>query len=193
MRLSQRLVFLLGVLSVLTVQAELSKAEISYISDYQQDQQLLIDAKINLQLSAEMQEALKHEVPIRFKTTISLSEKLPILGLEFYQENTSIEYETELRYFGYTNTFILTNHRTKKSITFKDLNNALYTLGVIYSFPITELAKLHPGNAYQIKMRMQISPWHLPAPLIVPAIFSDDWQLDTDWQSIEIHTPQSWY
>lgn len=170
-----------------------AKAVINYVSDYQEDQQLFMDAQANIDLSAEMAEALIHEIPLNFKTEIVLSEKSNFLGLELFNSFKNIEYETELRYFGYTQTYILTNKRNKQNRTFKTLKEALYTLSVLYNFPITELSRLHPSNAYQLKLRLSLMPDKLPAPLILKGYFSDAWQLDTQWHKIEIHSPLSWY
>lgn len=169
------------------------KAQINYISDYQEDQQLFMDAQASIELSQTMMQALLHEIPLHFKTEIVLSEKSNFLGFQSFNPFQKITYETELRYFGYTKTYILNNKRNKQNRSFKTLKEALYTLSVLYNFPITELSRLHPSNAYQLKLRVSLMPEKLPAPLILAGYLSEAWQLNSDWYQIEIHSPLSWY
>lgn len=169
------------------------KATINYISDYHEDQQLFMDAQAHIELSQDMTQALHHEVPLHFKTEIVLSEKSHFLGIKRYDAFKKITYETELRYVGYTQTYILYNKRNQQHRTFKTLKEALYTLTVLYNFPVTELSRLHPSNAYQLKLRLSLMPEKLPTPLILTGYLNEAWQLNSDWYQIEIHTPLSWY
>lgn len=170
----------------------LSSAKIGYISDYQEDQQLFIDANIQLTLSGEIQQALKHEVAIFFSTQVQLSEQMNFFGFHIFVERQAITYETLLRFSNFTGSYELTNLRNQQTRQFKSLKQALYTLGAIHSFPLVELARMHPSNTYQIGLRMSISPWKLPAPLIFPALTQAHWQLDSGWYEKEIRTSPSW-
>jgi len=169
-----------------------SSAHVDYISDFQEDQQLLINSKITIHLSKAMHSAIQHEIPIRFKTSIILSQNWPILGFNFYHEQTDRSYETELRYVKYTRTYALTNFRNHQRRSFTSLKDALYTLGIIEGFPITELVHLHPGEEYQLKICLSIVPWKLPAPLIITALTAQDWQLNASCLTHHIKAPTSW-
>lgn len=169
------------------------KAQINYISDYHEDQQLYMNAQASIELSQDMLNAVHHEIALHFKTEIVLSEKSNFFGIQHFNAFKKITYETELRYDSYTKTYLLNNKRNQQNRSFKTLKEALYTLTVLYNFPVTELSRLHPSNAYQLKLRLSLMPERLPTPLILTGYLNDTWHLDSDWYQIEIHTPLSWY
>ncbi len=171
----------------------IASATVVQILDYQEDQQLLIDANIKIILSEEMQRALKHEIDLFFITKVELEKKTSILALEFFKNQTTIHYKTKLTYSNYSQTYRLTNFRNQQTRQFPTLAEALYTLGAIHHFPITSLANLHPGKTYQIKLKLELLPWKLPSPLIITALTQAEWQLNSDWYKIKIHAPKSWY
>ncbi len=175
----------------------LASATVDYIYDYQKDQQLLIDANVKIILSDEMQRALHHEIDFFFITKVELEKKVNLMifdsVFDFFKNQKYTHYKTKLSYSSYNKTYRLTNFRNQQTRQFKSLKDALYTLGAIHHFPVTELAKLHPGKTYQIKVKIELLPWRLPSPLIITALTQPEWQLESDWHKITIHAPKSWY
>lgn len=166
--------------------------QIVLLNDYQNDQQLFLDAKVNFKLTDALLQAIQHEVPLTFDTEIELIEQQNFLGINFSRTRVKIRYQTQVRYFGYNHRYVIANKRNKKVQSFDNLNDALNTLGTLSNFPLADLADLHPDTLYSIKMRVSLNKWQLPTPLIVHAMFVSDWQLDSDWRNIEIQSPKSW-
>ncbi len=173
--------------------SSISSAKVISIYDYQEEQMLMIDANIKIHLSDEKHKALLHEIDLFFITKVELEKRMRFLGLDFFKNNQTIHYTTKLSYSTYSKTYRLTNFRNHQTREFKSLTEALYTLGAIHHFPVTELENLHPGNSYRIKLKLELFPWKLPNPLIITAITQSEWQLNSDWHKIKIYTPASWY
>lgn len=163
------------------------------LTDYQDDQQLKIDADIDIHLTPEMREALNSEIPLSFWTELELNEAFDFFGLNTNRNRETLRYQTELRYSTYQHTYMLVNHRNKKVKTFSSLQEALKTMGTLDNFRITDLANLHPTTLYTIRLRMHFNPWRLPTPLVIQTWLGDGWRLDSGWHEIEIHSPDSWY
>lgn len=169
-----------------------SSIQIIYFNDYQDNQQLVVDASVQFQFQKTVLTALQHEIPLTFNTEIELNEVHSILGMNMHRNRVTIQYQSQLQYFGYNQRYIISNKRNKKVQSFNNLKDALHTLGTLSSFRITDLAELHPNTLYAIKMRVSLNKWQLPTPLIIDALWSSDWHLDSDWSNIQIQSPKSW-
>ena len=162
------------------------------VSDYQQDQKLLFDSESRFNLPEAIVSAINHEIPLTFKTEIRLSEKNQRLGVNYERTRVSIEYKTRLYVEGVNRRYFLYNSRNLKTQSFTSLESALLTLGTLQSFPIIPLSELHPKQHYTLKMRISLDHWQLPAPLLIEALFKDQWQLNSGWYEVGIQTPGSW-
>ncbi|RUM90176.1 MAG: DUF4390 domain-containing protein [Thiomicrospira sp.] len=169
-----------------------SSIQILYLNDYQDNQQLVLDASVRFQFKEPVLTALQHEIPLTFNTEIELNEVHSLLGFNMHRNRVTIQYQSQLQYFGYSQLYVISNKRNKKVQSFSNLKDALYTLGTLSNFRITDLADLHPNTLYAIKMRVSLNKWQLPTPLIIDALWSSDWHLDSDWSNIQIQSPKSW-
>lgn len=195
----KKLTLLLSLLPVLawassdTPETEnLGQINVLYLNDYQDDQQLKIDAQISINLSDKIKAALVNEVPLFFVTEIELNEQYDFLGFDAIRNRVSIRYETQLRYFSYNRSYVLINQRNQKVQNFSNLKEALRTVGTLDNFKITDLANLHPTTLYKMQLRIRFDPWALPTPMIIDTLFTKGWNLESPWHKIEIHSPNSW-
>lgn len=168
------------------------KVTVYYLNDYQEDQQLKIDAQIGFQLTEQIEQALQNEITLTFITELELNEQYDLFGFNATRNRVNIRYETLLRYFSYNKTYLLINQRNKKVQSFSNLKDALRTMGTLDNFKVTDLANLHPTTLYKVQLRMRFNSWALPTPLIINTLFSHGWHLDSGWHKIEIHSPNSW-
>lgn len=182
----------LGFLLSCSVAADTPGIQILYLNDYQEDQQLVVDASAKFHFPPKVLSAIHHEIPLTFTTEIELNEIRTLLGIPFSRNRTQIVYRTELQYIGYNRTYVIANKRNQKVQSFDSLKEAMKTLGTLSNFRIADLADLHPDTLYAVKMRISLDQWQLPTPLIIDTLWSSDWQLDSDWRSIEIQSPKSW-
>ncbi len=186
--------FLLIALSLLTLQPLQAHAGITInkVVDYHENKQLMIDSESSFDLPDNIIEAIYHEVPLSFKITIELTERSSVLGFKYQRMRKKIEFHTQLYASGVNRLYSLYNSRNHKSQTFKTLEEALQTLATLRAFPVLSLAELHPEQRYTLRMRIQLDKWKLPTPLLIEAIFTDNWLLDSQWYEEQLQTPLSW-
>ncbi len=178
--------------SLTTVAQASDEIMIIRVSDYQQDQKLLLDSESRFKLPEAIITAINHEIPLTFKTEIRLNENNQRLGFDYDRTRVSIEYETRLYVEGVNQRYFLYNSRNLKTQSFTTLESALLTLGTLQSFPIINLSELHPKQHYTLKMRISLDHWQLPAPLLMESLFKSHWQLSSGWYEVGIQTPGSW-
>jgi len=166
--------------------------QIQKVYDYQQDKQLLIDSESLFNLPSNVIDAIHHEITLSFKTQIELTESSQLLGVAYQRKRNYLEYDTQLYAYGVNRLYALYNTRNKKAQSFKTLDEALQTLATLQAFPIASLSELHPEQRYTLRMRISLNHWQLPAPLLLQAIFTPDWALDSQWYETTLQTPLSW-
>lgn len=162
------------------------------LNDYQMDQRLVLDASVLFQLNANITEAVNHEVPLTFTTEIELNETYSLIGFEIPRNRVTIQYESQLNFFGFNKIYVITNKRNQKVQSFSNLSEALKTMGTLSNFYIANLAELHPDTLYTIKLRVSLNKWKLPTPLIIESMWNPAWELDSGWHQIQIQSPKSW-
>lgn len=169
-----------------------SAIHIHKVVDYQKNKQLLIDSESSFQLPENIIQAIDHEVPLSFKIEIELLEKSKIMGYEYDRQRRHILFHNQLYSSGVNRLYALFNTRNKKVQTFTQLDEALRTLATLNEFPVASLSELHPGQRYTLRMRINLDLWKLPAPLLLEALFTNKWILDSQWYETSINPPLSW-
>lgn len=180
------------ILMLFGVSAAQADIQILSLNDYQMDQQLVIDARVDFALDPLIIEAVNHEVPLTFVTEIELNETDYFMGISLSRNRVKIVYESQLNYFGFHKNYIISNKRNQKVQSLSSLSEALKTMGTLSNFYIANLADLHPNTFYTIKIRVSLNKWKLPTPLILDALWNPVWQLDSGWHQIQIQSPKSW-
>lgn len=166
--------------------------QVRYLNDYQIDQQLVLDARVDFKLDPMITEAVNHEIPLNFITEIELNESTSLMGFNLSRNRVTIVYESQLNYFGFNQIYVITNKRNQKVQSFSSLSEALRTMGTLSNFNLANLSDLHPDTLYTIKIRVSLNQWKLPTPLILDALWNSAWQLDSGWHQIQIQSPKSW-
>ena len=151
----------------------------SQISHSINHQQLLMHGQLVVELPDEIRQAIKQEIPILFKTQIQLKQERELIVFNFPKRLTEINYQTELRYSHFYQTYTLHNLRNGNRLTFSQLDEALNILGRFQEFPLIELSQLHAGLHYQLAVSIGVDWKKLSAPLFNQALFNQAWQYNT--------------
>lgn len=162
------------------------------VVDYRDSQHLKIDSNSRITLSERVLNAIDHEVLINFKIQLQLTEANRIMGVPYQRTRKDLEYHVQLFAYGVNRQYMLYNSRNSQMQTFRQLEPALETLSTLKGFEIAELSELHPKQKYTLRMRISLDRWKLPAPLLLEALFSQDWKLDSGWFEVSLTAPQSW-
>lgn len=172
--------------------ADESKIDILNITDYQQDKQLLIDSTSHFSIPERVIDAVHHEIALNFKIEIQLTEASRFLGFKYQRTRKNVVFHTQLYAYGVSRQYTLYNSRNNKSQAFRTIDEALKTLATLQAFPVASLSELHPEQRYTLRMRISLDYWKLPTPLILEALFNDEWHLDSQWFETTLKTPLSW-
>lgn len=165
---------------------------INKVLDYHNDKHLLIDSESSFALPENIIQAIDHEIPLSFKIEIELLEKSKMLGYEYNRQRSHIQFHNQIYSSGVNHLYALFNTRNFKVRTFTNLDEALQTLATLKGFPVASLSELHPGQSYTLRIRINLDYWKLPAPLILEALLTDKWLLDSQWYETSLKTPLSW-
>ncbi|MGC9387008.1 MAG: DUF4390 domain-containing protein [Hydrogenovibrio sp.] len=166
--------------------------QILFLNDYQQDQQLVVDASVKFEFSEAVLKAIHHEITLTFTTELTLNEVHRVFGLPLERNRASLRYQTQLQYDGFNRQYVITNQRNQNIRRFSNLTDAMKTLGTLSNFPVADLSDLHPNTLYSLQMRISLDRWQLPTPLIIDTLWSPAWQLDSGWYPTQIQSPKSW-
>ncbi|WP_321277244.1 DUF4390 domain-containing protein [Thiomicrorhabdus indica] len=169
-----------------------NKIVILKVVDYRDKQFLKIDSNSRIQLNDKIFDAINHEINLNFKIQMQLTEANRLLGIPYQRTRKSIDYHVKLLSEGLDQTFHLYNSRNGHTQSFRDIDDALETLSTIKAFEIAELSELHPRQIYTLRIRISLDIWKLPTPLLLEALFTDNWQLNSGWFETTLKAPQSW-
>ena len=142
-------------------------------------QQLLMQGQVSVELPQTIHQAIQQEIPILFKTQITLTQQRDFVLFKWPKRLTQIDYQTELRYSHFYQTYSLHNLRNGNRLSFSELDEALKVLGYFQNFPIIELSQLHAGLHYELSVSIGIDWRKLSTPLFNQALFNPDWQYNT--------------
>lgn len=154
-------------------------ASLSQINHSINHQQLLMQGQLTIDLPEAIRQAIKQEIPILFKTQIQLKQQRDFVIINLPKRLTQIDYQTELRYSHFYQTYTLHNLRNGNRLAFSQLDEALNVLGHFQDFPLIELSQLHAGLHYQLAVSIGIDWRKLSAPLFNQALFNQAWQYNT--------------
>lgn len=162
------------------------------VIDYRDDQFLKIDSSSRIKLNPTLQSAIDHHIDLYFTIQMRLMEDNRLLGIPYQRSRKSIDYHVKLSIEEIEQRYSLVNSRNGQKQFFNDLDKALETLSTIQAFDIAQLNELHPKQTYRLQIRIYIDRWKLPAPLLLQALFTDEWTLDSGWFETTLEAPQSW-
>jgi len=135
-------------------------------------QSLNIRLEQELSLSQQAREALQHGVTLTIR-----------LDLELRNDNYMIVDRREarrfrIRYLPLSERYQLSEGKSEKLQTFTRLRHVLATFNNLNVRLST--GPLPPGN-YELRTRIRLDEGLLPAPMQLPALFSSQWQHDSEW------------
>jgi len=135
-------------------------------------QSLDIRLQQHLELSQQAQQALEHGVTL----TINLD-------LELRNDNNMIVMRRDarrfqLRYLPLSERYQLSEEESDELQSFSRLRHVLAAIDNLNIQLAT--GPLPPGN-YELRTRIRLDERRLPAPMQLPALFSSQWQHDSEW------------
>ena len=143
-----------------------------------------IDADIELQLTATLQDAVRKGVPLYFIVEFELSR-----GRWYWldQTLTSVSRERRISYAPLTDQYRISYSGISQNVsTFEDVRRALSR---VRSWTVLEKGRLRPGEKYDAALRFRLDTSQLPKPFQLNVIASKEWGLSSDWYRWTVTAP----
>ncbi|MEW5757640.1 MAG: DUF4390 domain-containing protein [Pseudomonadota bacterium] len=138
----------------------------------------VLEAKVKLQLGAELVEALQNGVMLPFKIHIEILRRREYVWDE---EVAALTQRYSLQYHALSRQYILTNHNSGVVRNFRSLNSALDDLGRIKDLPLIDDSLLEKDARYLARMRVALSSSRLPIPLRLRTYVYSEWDVGSEW------------
>lgn len=143
-----------------------------------------IEADIQLQLTATLQEAVRKGVPLYFVVEFELSR-----GRWYWldQAVTSTSRERRISYAPLTDQYRISYSGISQNVSsFEDVRRALSR---VRSWTVLEKGRLRAGEKYDAALRFRLDTSQLPKPFQLNVIASNEWSLSSDWYRWAITAP----
>lgn len=138
----------------------------------------LLDANIDFRFSEEALGALHSGLPLVLRIEIRVEEERRWL----WDESVAVlNQRSRLQFHALSDRYLVHNLNTDTRHSYTTLDDALYAVGVVRSFPMLDERLLDPGKTYFARMRATLDVEELPTPMRLWAYVSDQWRLDSEW------------
>ena len=135
-----------------------------------------LNADIELQLTAGMQEAVRKGVPLYFIAEFQLTR-----GRWYWldQSVVSATRDRRISYAPLTDQYRIAISGISQNVTsFEEVRRALSR---IRSWTVAEKGQLKPGEKYEAALRFRLDTSQLPKPFQLNVITSKEWSLSSEW------------
>ena len=135
-----------------------------------------LNADIELQLTAGMQEAIRKGVPLYFIAEFQLTR-----GRWYWLDQSVVSATRDRRvsYAPLTDQYRIAISGISQNVTsFEEVRRALSR---IRSWTVAEKGQLKPGEKYEAALRFRLDTSQLPKPFQLNVITSKEWSLSSEW------------
>lgn len=151
---------------------------ISSASTYVINDNILIDADLTMNFSADVVDALENGIPLMVAVEVQVFQE------RLWWRNIVIKESLqlfELRYHPLTDVHEVKNMATGDRYSFNSRKDAMATLGTIRGAGLIEKKLLSQDSQYFVQMRTLLDISHLPNALRQIASLSSSWRLESPW------------
>lgn len=163
--------------------ANAQEATISDISITSNDEDLLLNFKVNDCFTPEMSKAIDNGIPTTFNFIVRLYE---IKDFQFDKRIVELLLTHEIRYDSLKKSYTVTLSEQKdKVLEIADFEKAKRVMSQISGVKVTGIKNLKRGHRYQVQAMAELNKIRLPFYLHYVFFFLSLWDFETDWQTIE--------
>jgi hypothetical protein len=144
------------------------------------DNDWLLNASFQIELSPGLENALQKGVVLYFQTDFELTRSR---WYWFDEKPIHTQRQTRLSYQPLTQQYRIASEGL--SFSAKTISEALQAVGSIGGWHVIDNSQLDPNKAYTASMRMALDLGKLPKPFQVNALNNRDWNISSDW----LHVP----
>ena len=161
--------------------------QINSARTYMVDDNIILDADMKLNFSAEVAEALENGIPLMIVVEVQLFRERPLWRNVMIKESQRL---FELRYHPLTNIHEVTNMASGERYSFNSRQEAMAVLGMINGAHLINKNMLRATTQYRIQIRTFLDINYLPLALRQVAALSSSWYLRSIWYQWNIKMAQ---
>ncbi|HEY5720313.1 MAG TPA: DUF4390 domain-containing protein [Gammaproteobacteria bacterium] len=169
-----------GLLLPLAVAADPPRFRVVEAATRLVDEVYRLDARLDLEFSAEVFEALDNGVPLTIELQIEVFEPSDWLWDSSVAE---LSQRYVLEYRALSGQYLVTNVNTDERSSYAGRHAALVAIGRLQGFPMLDHRLLGVGKRYGARIRARLDIEALPLPLRPVAYLSEAWDLASDWHT----------
>ncbi|QGT77635.1 DUF4390 domain-containing protein [Guyparkeria halophila] len=142
------------------------------------EEALFLDADLELSLGSEVIDALRNSIALTLVVEAEIAQPREWL---WDRPLLSDRRRLRLEYHALSRTWMVTDFHARETHTFSQLSDAVESLSRVRAWRLGGWAPLADKPRLLGKLRVRLDVNKLPLPLRVPALFDDNWDLDSDW------------
>ena len=139
---------------------------------------LMLNSKAELKLTDAIIEALESNILITFDFKMGFKKYKNRL---FERSRISKTLRFELVKYALGKQYVVTDLNNKSKVSFLTLEAALNHLGDRRRIPILKLDSGDDRSLMEVAQQWTLVKTELPTPMVLPALFSSDWDLESKW------------
>jgi len=178
--------FVIGLLLAPLLTFSMANAQESTISDISiasNQDDLLLNFKVNDCFTPEMNKAIDNGIPTMFDFLVRLYE---IKDFQFDRRIADLLVTHEIRYDSLKKTYAVTlSEQKNKVLEIGDFEKAKRVMCQITGVKVTDIKNLKRGHRYQVQAMAELNKIRLPFYLHYVLFFLSLWDFETDWHTIE--------
>lgn len=140
---------------------------------------IYLNARFDVTLSREAEEALQSGVPLRLEMQLRVTR--PRGWWWWDAELVDEAVHTELRYHALSRRYVVLHESTGERRTFFRRDAALNAWASIAGHQVIARERLDTDTRYQLHLRARLDASSLPYPLRTVALVSPEWRLTSEW------------
>jgi hypothetical protein len=162
--------------------ADAQEATLSDISIASNEDDLLLNLKVNDCFTPEMSKAIDNGIPTTFNFLVRLYQ---IKDFQFDRKIVELLVTHEIRYDSLKKLYAVTLAEQNKVLEIADFEKAKRVMCQITGVKVTDIRSLKRGHRYQVQAMAELSKIRLPFHLHYVFFFLSLWDFETDWHTIE--------
>lgn len=175
-RIKQLLLFCLIALGIFVSSASAEGIKIKSVELEKADNDWLMNASFQIELSPSLEDALEKGVVLYFQTEFELTRS----RWYWFEEKAALaQRQTRLSYQPLTRQYRISSDGI--SLSAKTIPEALQAVGTIGSWRVIDNGQLDPSKSYTANVRMALELSKLPKPFQVNALNNKEWNVTSDW------------
>ena len=171
------LLIALPLLALAQVQESRPHFQVERASTRLVDEVFRLDARVDLEFSGEVLEALNSGVPLTVVFEIEIVRR----GAIWDRTVAELSQRHEIAYRALSDSYLLTNLSTFQRQSFPNRRAAISALGMIQDCPMLDRRLLEVGETYAARLRARLEIESLPLPLRPVAYLVSAWDLGSEW------------